>query len=158
VLGRDFYGEEGGLTNVSPHDPRTANDIGYIALALAAISCAAAFRGIPVLMWIAVYVFSAFAASAIWKGKSNLSPLAWFCGAAFFTLLTALLYGIGVRVFGAANQPWRIFKLYLILLPALALVFVSGFSRALYIWFSRYRADQREMENGHNPQNPGAPR
>jgi hypothetical protein len=126
---------------VSSYNPSTANKIGHLILALSAIACVAGFRGVPVFVWILAYVVAAAAASTAWREKPNLSPLTWFLGVMVFGGLAGLMYWIGVRVSGSANQPWMVFRLQGILIPVLGLVSVSGFARALYVWSYR-RVDQ----------------
>jgi hypothetical protein len=92
-------------------------------------------------VWILAYVVAAAAASTAWREKPNLSPLIWFLGVIVFGGLAGLMYWIGVRVPGSANQPWMVFRLQWILIPVLALVSASGFARALYVWSCR-RVDQ----------------
>ena len=118
---------------MNTHDSNTGNAIGHLTLALSAIGCGIGLRGTPAFVWIAVYAFSALAASAAWKEKPNLSPLTWLFGTVMFGGLTALMYVIGVRVSGSANQPWMVFGKGGIVIPALALISVSGFARALYV-------------------------
>jgi hypothetical protein len=122
---------------VSPQDPVVANRVGHFTLALSAAACALGCRGIPVLAWVAVYALSAFVASTAWREKPNLSPVVWFLGVLLFGGLTTLMYLIGVRVLGTANPPWLMFRLQWIIVPVLALISLSGFARALYVWFYR---------------------
>jgi hypothetical protein len=128
--------ESDGASKAWLNDPMTANKIGHSMLIFSAIACALVFRGIPVLLWAAIYLLSALAASTVWRKKPNLSPLTWFLGVVLFGGLTALIYTIGVHAFGSSSRPWMIFRLRGIVVPALALTSFSGFARALYI---RYR-------------------
>jgi hypothetical protein len=131
---------------IERYDPTTANEIGHLTLLLSAIVCAIGLRGIPVFIWIIAYLFSAFfAAPTAWKEKPNLTPVVWFLGTILFGGLTALMYLIGVGIFGSTGKPWMIFRIPGILIPMLALTSVSSFARALYV---RYRRGKESVVSG----------
>jgi len=108
-----------------------ADVIGHLVLALVAEFCAWVFRGVPAWLWLVIYVLSAFASSAAWKGKVDLTPARWLVGAICFEVLTVLMYASAREVPGLRSEPWRIFRIPLILVPVLALTCVSGLARAI---------------------------
>jgi hypothetical protein len=116
-------------------DPTTANIIGHLTLIVASIVCAVGVPGIPDWIWAIAYVFSAFLAPVVWREKEDSAPVIWFLCAALFGAVTALVYVIGVGLFGSAGQPWVAFRIPGILAPIAALVSLSGFARALYSHF-----------------------
>jgi hypothetical protein len=106
------------------YDPSVANRIGHFTLALSAIACAVGFRRVPVFLWIAAYLLSAWGASNAWRKKPDLSPLGWLLGVALCGGLTALCW---------LDQSWVVSPLYWIASAMLALISASGFTRALYM-------------------------
>jgi hypothetical protein len=102
AAGVERYGD------MSSYNLSTANKIGHFTLALSLVACVAGLRGVPVFVWILAYVIAAAAASTAWREKPDLSPLTWFLGIMVFWGLAGLMYWIGVRLTGSANQPWMV--------------------------------------------------
>jgi hypothetical protein len=78
-----------------------------------------------------IFFFSAFSSYGAWKGKVDLTPARCLIGAIGFAVPTVLMYVGATEVPGLRSEPWRIFRIPLILVPVLALTCVSSLARAI---------------------------
>ena len=111
-----------------------ANIVGHLVLLLVAGACAFLFRGIPVLIWLIVYILSALIATSAWGELESWAPLHWLSGALLGGVLTYVLYLFGMHFL---HQPELVFKLWLMLVPISLLVCTAGLARSIYTHFER---------------------
>lgn len=111
-----------------------ANEIGHLALVLASTVCALTLKGIPVWIWIVLYVFTAIVASILWREipDSTTSPVSLLSAVAFFGGISITMYLVEGS-FIDPGQPWMAFRSFAFTIPALALLFLAELARTLYM-------------------------